>query len=121
MAKINGIGALMIYADNPARLADWYATHLGLITRLDKGDNNYYGDIEDTLANITIHLGIYHAESKQNGRALMVNYRVDDFEEFIGELRRKGVEIKQLIKNDLGRFAYISDPEGNPIEIWSPT
>ena len=51
----------------------------------------------------------------------MVNFRVDDLDAMIAQLRNAGIEVTpdtQEYPN--GRFARLYDPEGNPIELWEP-
>jgi predicted enzyme related to lactoylglutathione lyase len=51
----------------------------------------------------------------------MLNYRVDDLDALFEALRAEGVEIDPKRENyDYGRFAWITDPEGNKIELWDP-
>lgn len=122
MAKVTGVAALMIYADDPAALSRWYASRLGIESKLNPEDGNYYGEIKDTDLGKDIHFGIYGAPERlgPRGRALMVNYRVDDFDGFVDGLKAQGVEIERVEEDAaMGRFAYVRDPEGNPIEIWA--
>ena len=51
----------------------------------------------------------------------MINYRVDDLDALLAELEAAGVEIDP--KRDdasYGKFAWITDPEGNRLELWQP-
>jgi predicted enzyme related to lactoylglutathione lyase len=51
----------------------------------------------------------------------MLNYRVDDLDGLLEALRAEGVEIDPKREDaDYGRFAWITDPEGNKIELWEP-
>jgi predicted enzyme related to lactoylglutathione lyase len=54
----------------------------------------------------------------------MLNFRVTDLQAFIKVLREKGVEVieKDEWNNmpEVGTFARVHDPEGNPIELWQP-
>ena len=51
----------------------------------------------------------------------MINYRVDDLDGLLEALRAEGVEIDPKREDyDYGRFAWITDPEGNKIELWEP-
>jgi len=51
----------------------------------------------------------------------MINYRVDDIEWLVQELRKEGVTICDEIESfDYGKFVHILDPEGNKIELWEP-
>ena len=49
----------------------------------------------------------------------MVNYRVEDLDGLLAELKKAGVEIDPHREDaDYGRFAWIMDPDGNRIELW---
>ena len=51
----------------------------------------------------------------------MVNYRVDDLDALLEELKKSGIEIDPHREDyDCGRFAWITDPDGNRIELWEP-
>ena len=50
----------------------------------------------------------------------MINYRVANLERILAQLRTSGVKIEKVEDFDYGRFAWITDPEGNRIELWEP-
>jgi len=51
----------------------------------------------------------------------MINYRVDDLKALLEQLRREGVEVEDKIEEyDYGKFGWITDPEGNRVELWEP-
>ncbi|CAN5256792.1 hypothetical protein BH23BAC3_BH23BAC3_32910 [soil metagenome] len=51
----------------------------------------------------------------------MINYRVENLEELVDELRSEGVEVIDEIEAfDYGKFVHILDSEGNRIELWEP-
>jgi predicted enzyme related to lactoylglutathione lyase len=51
----------------------------------------------------------------------MINYRVDDLEGLLAQLREDGVPIlKGPETHDNGLFAWILDPDGNKLELWEP-
>jgi predicted enzyme related to lactoylglutathione lyase len=51
----------------------------------------------------------------------MMNFRVDDLDALLEQLRARGVQIDEKREDwDYGRFAWIMDPEGNRIELWEP-
>lgn len=56
----------------------------------------------------------------QSASPFMINYRVSNLERMLEQLRRGGVEIEKVEDYDYGRFAWITDPEGNRIELWEP-
>jgi predicted enzyme related to lactoylglutathione lyase len=51
----------------------------------------------------------------------MVNYRVDDLDALLTQLTAAGVTIDPHREDyNYGRFAWITDPEGNRLELWQP-
>ncbi len=51
----------------------------------------------------------------------MINYRVDDLETLVKELRQNNVNILDSIETvSYGKFIHILDIEGNKIELWEP-
>jgi predicted enzyme related to lactoylglutathione lyase len=62
----------------------------------------------------TKHFGL------ENQRA-MINYRVDNLAELLEQLAAAGVTIDPNRQDDpFGHFAWITDPEGNRVELWQP-
>ena len=51
----------------------------------------------------------------------MINYRVDNLEALVEELKKEGVTITDTIQTfDYGKFVHIMDMEENKIELWEP-
>jgi predicted enzyme related to lactoylglutathione lyase len=51
----------------------------------------------------------------------MINYRVENLEELLVDLKEAGVQILgEMETYEYGKFAHIMDPEGNKIELWEP-
>lgn len=105
----------MIFARQPEKLAQWYANHLGIFTRLDDTDGNYYGGIENGKE--SFRFGIYPGNPGTDV-STMVNYKVADLNKMKAQLSNDGVEIERELEAHEGRFLYLRDPEGNPIELW---
>ncbi len=120
MGKIVGVGAVMIHANDPPALAQWYGDMLGIQTEYSEEDGCYYGELEDPGRSRITPFGIYPAQGilAGNSRAVMVNYRVDDLEEYVRELQQRGVSVEKVLAYEYGKFGYVTDPEGNPIELW---
>lgn len=113
-----GVGAIMVYARDPAGLSRWYEETLGLPSERDDSDGCYYGGVEGGQPP-SVHFGIYPAGREQHGTGpVMINYRVSDLDRFVAGLRRRGVKVERRVEGPQGRFAYLRDPEGNPIELW---
>jgi predicted enzyme related to lactoylglutathione lyase len=52
----------------------------------------------------------------------MLNFRVSDLEAMIAQLEKAGIEVRRDPNAPYpnGTFAWLNDPEGNPIELWEP-
>jgi predicted enzyme related to lactoylglutathione lyase len=51
----------------------------------------------------------------------MLNYRVADLDAVLAALRAEGVSVDdQIMSDENGRFGWVTDPEGNRIELWQP-
>lgn len=120
MAKAIGLGGIFFKACDPAALSAWYAKHLGLPLE-DWGGVRFDEDAArpgSTLwAPFAADTG-YFAPSTQ---PYMVNFRVDDLDALLVQLRAAGVAVDERTEtSELGRFGWIMDPEGTRIELWQP-
>ena len=54
----------------------------------------------------------------------MINFRVTNLKALIADLTLKGIIVEERDEwnamPEVGTFARIHDPEGNPIELWQP-
>jgi catechol 2,3-dioxygenase-like lactoylglutathione lyase family enzyme len=119
-----GIGGLFFRARDPEALASWYLDHLNV------GPGCTASDAEpDAMSWLAEGGPIVFAPFSQDtdyfgkDKAYMLNLRVRDLPEMISRLTSEGVEVTtrdEWDHPDIGRFARIHDPEGNPIELWEP-
>lgn len=120
MEKVLGVGGLFFRSRDPAPLALWYETHLGVQTT----PKDYESPPWLQTAGPTV-FEPFPADTDYFGRreqGWMVNFRVRDLDAMVRQLRGAGVQVEvdsQTYPN--GRFARLHDPEGNPIELWQPT
>lgn len=55
-------------------------------------------------------------------KEFMINYRVQNIEELVKNLRENGVNILDEIEaSDHGKFVHILDSDGNKLELWEPS
>ena len=119
METVTGIGGLFFRARDPQSLANWYEQHLGI----NPVPTSYGGVVWQQEAGPTV-LAPFEEGTDYFGRPeqrWMVNFRVRSLAAMVAQLRAAGVEVTpdpQAYPN--GRFARLSDPEGNPIELWEP-
>ncbi len=53
-----------------------------------------------------------------DARAFTINYRVDDLAAFLERVRERGGTIDRSEEHEYGKFAWLTDPEGNKVELW---
>lgn len=119
MQKVAGIGGFFFRSDHPDGLAGWYQAHLGI----DMVPSSYDDSCWQQRSGSTV-FAPFKRDTDYFGRSeqmWMVNFRVDDLDAMVEQLRTAGIEVTtdpQTYPN--GRFARLHDPEGNPIELWQP-
>ena len=58
---------------------------------------------------------------KPSESEFMINYRVENLDSLINELRKNQVKIiGEIEEYDYGKFAWIIDPDGRKVELWEP-
>jgi predicted enzyme related to lactoylglutathione lyase len=121
MEKVLGLGGVFIRARDRAALADWYRDHLGLAidgewfgTVLPEPAADGSGGIWSAFAEDTEYFGLHE-------RQFMVNFRVADRDAILSQLRAAGCDVDEATEDsDFGRFGWVTDPEGNRVELWEP-
>jgi predicted enzyme related to lactoylglutathione lyase len=119
---IQGIGCIIIFANEAAKLANWYSTVLDVKTSYDPAEKLYYGALVDTATGARVEFGIRQSPEPLTGEhhAIMINYRVADLEASLGRARSQEVPVEVAVDQGSGRFAHLTDPEGNVIQLWQP-
>jgi len=119
MEKVAGIGGLFFRAHDPAALGRWYLQHLGIeLTPTSEGAPVWQQEAGPTVFTPFPETSNYFGDPH---KVWMVNFRVHDLDKMVAQLRTAGIEVEdpQSYPN-VGRFARLHDPEGNPIELWQP-
>lgn len=124
MARVTGIGGVFFKSrgDHKA-LAAWYQQELGIPLEPWGGAVLRWPDDTGEDKGVTVwHVAERDTEWFAPSEApFMINYRVDDLEALLANLRGDGVTIlKGPESDDNGSFAWIVDPEGNKVELWEP-
>ncbi len=121
--KVTGIGGIFFFSDNPEATRKWYSENLGLETNpygssFESRDINKPDQI-NTLQWSPFKRGSSYFEPSK--KEFMINYRVQQIEKLVDQLRESGTTILDSIATyDYGKFVHILDPEGNKIELWEP-
>ena len=124
MARITGIGGVFFKSkSDPKQLGAWYARHLGLVLEewggaILKWPEDKRADGGQTVWSVAAKDSTWFGPSTS---VFMINYRVDDLDGMLEQLRAGGVEvIKGPESDDNGKFAWVMDPDGNKVELWEP-
>jgi predicted enzyme related to lactoylglutathione lyase len=122
--RIVGIGGIFFKARDPDALRSWYRKHLGLAIA------DWGGVVFEPMMTSPAGRGaslvwtIFPAKStyfEPSSSPFMINYRVDDLDEVLAALRAEGCDVDDRVESsEYGRFGWVSDPEGNRLELWEP-
>ncbi|ROO88512.1 putative enzyme related to lactoylglutathione lyase [Actinocorallia herbida] len=117
MERVLGIGGYFLRAADPETLSAWYRDCLGLdadersgLWRQEAGPTVFAAFASDTD---------YFGSRTQGS---MLNFRVRDLDAMLTQLRAKGADVAAETQDmeGVGRFGWVTDPEGNRIELWQP-
>ncbi len=121
--KVIGVGGIFFKSTDPKALNEWYGKNLGLVT-------NEYGSLFEFRSSDQPDQKGYLQWSpfgekttyfQPSEKDFMINYRVENLEELVTELKKNGVNVLDEIETyEYGKFVHIMDPDGNKIELWEP-
>jgi predicted enzyme related to lactoylglutathione lyase len=116
MERVLGIGGYFIRATDPAALSEWYRDCLGL-------DADEHGAWQQDVG-LTV-FATFESDTDYFGSTsqhTMVNFRVRDLDAMLAQLRAKGADVADETQemDGVGRFGWVTDPEGNRVELWQP-
>ena len=123
MKKVTGIGGIFFKCKDPNKMREWYKTHLGLNTT-NYGATFEWREDEDSTKKGSTTWSPFAENTKYfepSSKDFMINYRVENLEALVEQLKNEGVTIVDSIETyDYGKFVHIMDVEGNKIELWEP-
>src|SRR5688572_21588265 len=108
--KATGIGGIFFKCKDPKKVREWYKTHLGLNT-------NQYGSVfewrqgADTTRKGFTQWSPFNEKTKYfepSTKEFMINYRVENLDALIQQLRKDSVTIVDNIQTvEYGKFVHI--------------
>ncbi len=117
MAKATGIGGVFLRARDPKALYAWYEKHLGLPLAY----GSFAIPAENERAMIAFSFFPEKSDYFPTTQPAMINLQVDDLDKLLDQLAAAGVTIDPKRDSaDYGKFGWITDPEGNRVELWEP-
>jgi len=121
LKKATGIGGIFFKCKDPKAATTWYQKHLGLETNPYGATFEWYESAKSTKKSQT-QWTPFAQDSKYFDKEYMINYRVENLEALVEELKKEGVTIVDQIETyDYGKFVHILDGEGNKVELWEAT
>lgn len=124
MKKVTGIGGIFFKCKDPNKMKEWYKTNLGLNTN-EYGASFEWRQSDDSTKKGLTQWTPFAEKTKYfepSTKDFMINYRVENIETLVEDLKKNGVTIVDTIQTyDYGKFVHVLDPEGNKIELWEPT
>jgi predicted enzyme related to lactoylglutathione lyase len=122
-SRVTGIGGIFFKAEDPKALAGWYRRHLGIRIEGNVGVFTWRSAKDPRRKGHTVWALFPQATDYfgASRNAFMINYRVKDLDAILASLRRSGADVDPRIEeSEYGRFGWVTDPEGNRIELWQP-
>jgi catechol 2,3-dioxygenase-like lactoylglutathione lyase family enzyme len=120
--RVTGIGGIFFKAKDPGQLAAWHRDHLGIPVQNECADFPWRDKEDPNQIGRTVW-SVFPVDTDYFGSSqapFMINYRVSNLEEMLAELKAAGVAVEKVENSEYGRFAWITDPEGNRVELWEP-
>lgn len=123
MGKVTGIGGIFFKCADPQKMKKWYEQYFGIPVaeygtifqwrEMDHPEKTGYTVWSPFPSDTT-----YFDPSTKD---FMINYRVEQIEVLVEELKHAGVQIlDDITASEYGKFVHMLDPEGNCIELFEP-
>jgi predicted enzyme related to lactoylglutathione lyase len=126
MKKVTGIGGIFFKCKDPKAINEWYKKHLGFDTT-PYGTSFEWLEIDPAPGGTKKGLTQWNPFPENtkyfepSTKDFMINYRVENLEALVEELKKDGVTIVDKIESyDYGKFVHILDAEGNKVQLWEP-
>jgi predicted enzyme related to lactoylglutathione lyase len=115
MERVLGIGGHFLRASDPAALGAWYRDCLGVAA-------DEHGLWQQEAGPTVFAAFESHSDYFPREQQVMLNFRVRDLDAMLAQLRSKEANVADEIQHmeGVGRFGWVTDAEGNRIELWQP-
>ena len=118
MKKVTGIGGVFFKCKDPKKMTEWYQKHLGLETNPYGATFEWY-ESPDSTTKAQTQWTPFPETTDYFKKDFMINYRVENLEALVEELKKESVTIVDKIETyDYGKFVHILDAEGNKVQLW---
>ncbi len=121
--KVTSIGGIFFKCRDAKKVREWYQKNLGLSTNDYGCVFEWYQGADSTKKGFT-QWSPFNEKTKYfepSTKEFMINYRVENLEKLLEELKKNGVTIVDTVQSvEYGKFVHIMDIENNKIELWEP-
>lgn len=123
--RVTGIGGVFFKSADPAALKAWYRDRLGVTPSPDGYVGFEWLDAADPSRRGYTVWEVFPSTTEYfdpSASPFMVNFRVNDLDGMLAQLRAAGCRVDDRIEemDGIGRFGWVMDPDGNRVELWEP-
>ncbi len=121
MKRVTGIGGIFFKCKDPESIKQWYKIHLGFDTTEWGAIFEWHQESDPAKKGYSVWspFSVKSNYFEPSSKDFMINYRVENLEELVAELKQEGVTVLDKIEaSEYGKFVHVLDPEGNKIELW---
>lgn len=123
------IGGVFLYSKNPKQLIEWYQKVLKMELDSWSEDGTFVGKVYNYIDEATGKKAYIVWSISPNNKLSdhprekthVINLRVHDLNKAVEHIKSLGVDVKGIEKHEQGLFAWVTDPDGNMIELWEDT
>jgi predicted enzyme related to lactoylglutathione lyase len=125
MKLATGLGGLFFKANDPKAMYEWYEKHLGVQSEPGGSGAMFHWRDAAEPDKTGLRSGQFSRRTPSifapSTAPFMMNFRVENLGALPQVLTEEGVAIDPKVEEyDYGKFAWITDPEGNRVELWEP-
>lgn len=124
--KVKQLGGLFVYTNQLELMAEWYQKTFNLKYDYEQAGSLhlrsfYYNELEGDKRYTIFSLAQAKEALPEGSKAFVLNLRVDSMDAALAYLKENGIEHDAEQVHEQGRFAWVTDPDGNRVEIWEDT
>ncbi len=121
MARVIGVGGVFFKSEDPDKLYEWYAVHLGV--RRNGGPGVSFLTADQPAAGYLVW-SVFNSDTgyfDPTSNGYMFNLVVDDLDGALEQVQAGRAQlVGEIESHENGRFGWFMDPDGNKVELWEP-
>lgn len=124
--EVKHLGGLFIYTNQIEKMAEWYKQAFKLTYDYEQAGSLhlrsfYYNETDGDKRYLVFSLAKAESELPSGPKSFVLNLRVSSMDEALAYLKDAGIDHEKEQVHEQGRFAWLTDPDGNRVEIWEDT